>query len=231
MHGFTFHDGLGRAARLACLASAWWPLMACQPTAPSGPSTPVASASGVARNDRSAQEQLWRANPSPSKGMEAAFEIHGSPGPFAEVRGDVAYQATNCNYVTSEWAGARASPSRMMPVSVSRTGTNGFVATVYRDGMQDEDYYGTGVCHWELTSIRVGFSATGAKSDTVYVVHLVGKDIHPGAVITQHFWRGDYPSLPGAVETSNAGRRDAEGFGPDFRSNLFSIVATLREKK
>ncbi|MGS5089895.1 hypothetical protein ACVC7V_25715 [Hydrogenophaga sp. A37] len=220
-----------RLARLACVVGAVWSLMACQPTAPAGsPGTAAAQTTGAPKNDHSAQEHLYRVNPAPKEGFEVEFEIHDAPGPFAEFKGDLAYQSFNCNYVTSEWAGARASPSKAMPVKVSPAGKNRFVVTAYRDGMLDEDYYGKGVCHWDLTSIRVGISATGAKEDTVYVVHLVSKDINTGSVIKQHYWKGDYPRLPGAGDTSNSGRRDPSEFGPTHRANLFSITASVRGK-
>lgn len=205
--------------------------MACQPTAPAGsPGTATAQTTGAPKNDQSAQEHLYRVNPVPKEGFEVEFEIHDAPGPFTLFKGDLAYQSFNCNYVTSEWAGARASPSKTMPVNVSQAEKNRFVVTAYRDGMLDGDYYGKGVCHWDLTSIRVGISATEAKEDTVYVVHLVSKDIKPGSVSRQHYWKGDYPKLPGAGDTSNSGRRDPNEFGPAHRASLFSITASVKGK-
>lgn len=218
-----------RLARLACVVGTAWSLMACQPTAPAGaPGTAAAQSTGAPKNDKSAQEHLYRVNPAPKEGFEVEFEIHDAPGPFAEFGGNAHYQSFNCNYVTSEWAGTRSEPTKMVPLAGTKLNTNRFVVTAHRDGLLDEDYYGTGVCKWSLIGVTVGFRATGAKEDTDYVVDLGSKEFEPGTMFNQYFWKGDYPRLPGAGDTSNSGRRDPEGFGPTHRGNLFFISAKVK---
>lgn len=230
VHEFRSH----RRVRLACILAIWGPLMACQPTAPAGAPTgsAPAQATGGQKNDKSAQEHLYRVNPSPQQALDIEFEIHDAPGPFADARSNVNYQSFNCNYVTSEWAGARASPSKMVPLSVNRLDKARFLVTAYRDGLLDEDYFGTGVCHWELTAVSIGFRATGAKDDTGYAVLLSAKDLKPGTSFRQYYWKGGYPGAKNesGVPLSNGGRRDPDGYSPTFRSNLFSITAKVTAK-
>lgn len=232
MHGFTFHCGLGRAARLACLAGAWWPLMACQPTAPSGPSTPVASASGVTRNDRSAQEQLWRANPSPVHGFDVVFEAHGAPGPFASFMANAHYQSFNCNFVTSEWAGTRSQPTKTLPLVVSRLDPNRYQVSFYRDGMMDEDYYGKGVCKWTLTGVTLGLKATGSKDETSYAFDLAEDTWRDGGHEKLYYWAGSYPKMKtqSDVAAGVGGVRSPGDLLPGFGDNVFSITASVKAK-
>ena len=106
------------------------------------------------------------------------------------------------------------------------------MVTAYRDGLLDEDYYGTGVCQWTLTAVSIGFSATGAKDDTEYAVLLGTKDLQPGTEFRQHYWKGGYPGAKNesGVPLSNGGRRNPEGYSEPFRSNLFSITAKVTAK-
>lgn len=218
-----------RLARLACVVGAAWSLMACQPTAPAGaPGTAAAQSTGAPKNDKSAQEHLYRVNPAPKEGIEVSLQIDDAPGPFASFSGNASYQSFNCDYVTSEWAGARASPTKQLPLTVSRQGDNRFVVTAYRDALLDEDYYGKGVCKWDMLSVRVGFRATGAQEDTVYVVDLNADKIQPGSVIKRYYWKGGYPQLSGATGAGFSGGQSPAEFESSRRANLFSIVANVR---
>ena len=232
MHEFPFH----RWGRVACTVAVLGPLMACQPTAPaaqpSGAPAANAQATGAQKNDKSEQAHLFKVNPSPKQVFEVEFEIHDAPGPLNDVSGAASYHAPNCNFVTSAWAGARAVPSKGLAVPMQRLGPNRFVATVNRDGMLDEDYYGKGVCRWVFMSMAVGFSATGSKDDTDYLVDLDDKEIQDGIFITQYYWKGGYPGGKNAsgFPLQNGGRRDPDGYSPTFRGNLFSITAKVRAK-
>lgn len=221
-----------RLARLACVVGAVWSLMACQPTAPAGaPGTAAAQSTGAPKNDKSAQEHLYRVNPAPKEGFEVEFEIHDAPGPFAEFGGNAHYQSFNCNYVTSEWAGTRSEPRKMVPLVVSRVDERRYRATFYLDAMNDEDYYGTGVCKWAMTSMALHFSASGAKDDSTYVVSLNKQAWRDGGTATRYYWKGDYPQLPGVPDTGNTGRDNADDYSPKFRANLFSITARVKALK
>ena len=230
MHEFPFH----RRVRLACILAIWGPLMACQPTAPAGLPTgttaTTAQATGLPKNDKSAQEHLWRTNPSPTQVFKVEFEIRDAPGPLTNFRGGAKYHAPNCNFVTSEWAGARAVPQTGLDSPIARLGPNRFVMTVARDGMLNEDYYGKGNCQWVLGSVVAGFSASGAKEDTIYVIDLDGKEVKDSTAITQYYWKGDYPRLAGSLDTSSSGGRNPNEFGPTHRNNLFTITAKVKAK-
>ncbi len=223
-----------RWVRLACILAVWVPLMACQPTAPPTPPSgaPAANAqtTGAQKNDKSEQAHLFKVNPSPKQVFEVEFEIHDAPGPLNDVSGAASYHAPNCNFVTSEWAGARAVPSKGLAVPMQRLGPNRFVATVNRDGLLDEDYYGKGVCQWAFMELAVGFKATGAKEETNYIVALDDKEVRESTAIRQYYWKGDYPAFPGPGGNSSSGDRSPDGFGPTHRNNLFSITAKVRIK-
>ena len=233
MHGIPFPDGYGRAFRLACLAGVWWPLMACQPTAPAGPSPSTASASGADRNDKSAQEHLYRVNPSPKQGFEVVFEVHDAPGPFNDFGGNAHYQSFDCNYVTSEWAGTRSQPTKSMPIEVSRVDATHYRTTFFRDALLDEDYYGKGICHWSLIGVTVGFRATDSAEDTEYAFELSKEAFRDEGKDKQYYWKGRYPRVKRVapdIPASAGGVRKLEELRPGFRENVFFITAQVKAK-
>jgi hypothetical protein len=150
-------------------------LTACQPTgsmpsssmnnssSASNPETNSASASG--KNDKTAQTALYRLNPAPQEGYEVTLKIENAPGPFKQIRWSAMYQAKGCNYVVNEWAGVRGEPEKVLELPFKEQADGSFVAMVYLDAMLDEDYYGNGVCKWEMTSVGANGTPTGSPDE------------------------------------------------------------------
>ena len=237
MHEFPFH----RWGRVACIVAVWGPLMACQPTAPTGQPTgtsaTTAQATGVQKNDKSEQAHLFKVNPSPKQVFEVEFEIQDAPGPLMAVRGSAGYSATqapNCTFVTNAWAGTWGTPFKGLSLPVTPVGPNRFVMTVALDGMLDEDYYGKGVCRWKMGGAGAGFAASAAEEDTQYGLSLDAKEFVDGATYRKYYWKGNYPQRKtkneSGIPSSSAGVSKPEDLLPGFRENVFSITAKVRVK-
>ena len=237
VHEFRSH----RRVRLACILAIWGPLMACQPTAPaaepSGTSSATGQATGTPKNDKSEQAHLFKVNPSPKRVFEVEFEIHDAPGPLMAVRGSAGYsapQAPNCTFVTNAWAGTWGTPFKGLSLPVMPAGTNRFVMTVALDGMLDEDYYGKGVCRWEMGGAGAGFAASVSKEDTQYGFSLKPEEFVDGATHRKYYWKGNYPQRKtkneSGIPSSSPGVSKPEDLLPGFRENVFSITAKVRVK-
>lgn len=240
MHELPFNRG----ARLACATVMWGALMACQPTAPAAPAAPSPGASaatdqptGVQKNDQSEQAHLFKLNPAPRRVFEVTFEIHDAPGPLMAVRGSAGYsapQAPNCTFVTNAWAGTWGTPFKGLSLPVTPAGPNRFVMTVALDAMLDEDYYGKGVCRWEMGGAGAGFAASASEEDTRYGISLDAKELVDGATYRRYFWKGSYPRMSQTNESgmpvSAPGVSTPSDLLPGFRENVFSISATVRAK-
>ena len=55
-----------------------------------------------------------------------------------------------------------------------------YEAIIYADAVQDEDYFGEGICHWKPEGFGLGFTATGSQDETVFnfgdaLDNLIGK--------------------------------------------------------
>ena len=135
--------------------------------------------------------------------------------------------------MTSEWAGTRSQPTKMIPIETSRIDATHFRATFYLDGLLDEDYYGKGVCHWSLIDVSVGFKATEAKEDVDYVFSLDKGAFREGGQDKQYYWKGSYPRMPDAkpgVPDGVWGVRNPAQLRPGFRDNVFFITAEVKVK-
>jgi hypothetical protein len=90
-------------------------------------------------------------NPHPAKRYEITITIDGAPGPFDSIDGYAMYQVKNGECVPVQpISGARPIPEKSIDLALTRTG-NVYKGTFYVDQLQDEDYFGLGVCHWALT--------------------------------------------------------------------------------
>jgi hypothetical protein len=97
-------------------------------------------------------------NPHPSKRYELTIDIQSAPGPFDSVQGYAMYQVNNGECVPLQpGSGARLTPEKSIPLVLTRTG-NVYKGTFYIDQLQDENYFGLGVCHWALVSAGTNLS-------------------------------------------------------------------------
>lgn len=105
---------------------------------------------------------LAKLNPSPQQGYELVLTLKDAPGPFAVVEGVAQYDVSNhrdCGRVL--WATGTASRITSQElVELHKVDENEYRGTFYLDRMQDEDYYGRGVCHWTLTGVGAMLRAT-----------------------------------------------------------------------
>ena len=119
--------------------------------------------------------------------------IKDAPGPFGHVGFGAQYDAPDCMYWSNKFAGTTSSAMCILKLPIKKLDDTTYVATVYLDAMLDEDYYGDGVCHWQLSSVSSGVKATGADAETGF-----GADISPEAIMAQqaettYLWSEYYP--------------------------------------
>lgn len=91
-------------------------------------------------------------NPHPIKRYEITMTIDGAPRAFDSINGYVVYQVENDDCVPlTKGSGARLAPDKSLPLEFTRDG-NVFKSTFYADQLQDENYFGLGICHWTIGS-------------------------------------------------------------------------------
>lgn len=116
-------------------------------------------------------------NPSPRMRYEITATLHGVPGHLDLVEGHVDYEVSNpaCVPMTPVM-GATVVPQKSVPVTFQRAGEDVYKGEIYLDRLQDEDYFGQGVCHWAVVGAAAGFRHGAVKfSPAIYKDDILGK--------------------------------------------------------
>lgn len=104
-------------------------------------------------------------NPAPQEKYLVTMVIEGAPRPFDKVEGKVQYDIPvgddDCIPVdyTIAPGGTKNNPSEDVPIVFRKLSDNEYQAEVYLDALLDEDYYGLGVCRWQLTAVAAFLTA------------------------------------------------------------------------
>ena len=95
-------------------------------------------------------------NPAPRKRYDVILTIDGAPGPFDTVTAVVDFKITNDRCVPlTPVIGATLAPEKRVPIALTQIGDQVYRGSFYADMLQDEDYYGMGVCHWGVVGASV----------------------------------------------------------------------------
>jgi hypothetical protein len=129
------------------------------------------SAAGNGSTAESIQAK-FRLNPAPKQAYRVTLNIDDAPGPFAVIEGFAQYVAEDCTYMINKAAGVPAHPQKIIPIAYKKIDERTYETMIYIDAMQDEDYFGQGVCRWNLVVVSAELRATGAKGETRFFASL-----------------------------------------------------------
>jgi len=177
-------------------------------------------------------DPVYRKNPHPTQAYRISMTIEDAPGPFAYVSGAAFYDMTNrdaCAPVDPLLGMSTKMKEDSIPINFQRVNETTYVATIHADGMADADYYGKGVCKFELGSLGVTLSATGSDGETRFQPTLLKHEILGAGTVTTYFWKGGYPRDVMA-NYQDSGHRNPDEFKADLRHQLFKVVLTSREE-
>jgi hypothetical protein len=98
-------------------------------------------------------------NPHPVKRYEV-IATADAPGPWDSVRGTVFFDVINKNCVPRDsFTGGQNVPNTGYDFEMTRVDGKTWKGYFYRDALEDEDYFGLGVCHWHVTQASPMFTA------------------------------------------------------------------------
>lgn len=110
-------------------------------------------------------------NPDRKEHYQVVAKIKDAPLVFKKVQASELYQAMNCRYTTSRFAGATANPQYDNLMNIIKVDDTTYVSDFYTDTPLNEDYYGQGVCNWKFLSAGFVMEATGKdKRETALIV-------------------------------------------------------------
>ena len=205
-------------------------LSACTPTSGSLDSQRNDQASETREDDSPSMRHKFRVNPNPKRRYDITMTIKDAPGPFGDVGFSAQYDAPDCIYWTSKFAGTTSRPIHMMRLPIKKLDDTTYKVTVYLDAMLDEDYYGDGICHWQLSGVTSGVKATGVDAETGF-----GADISPEAILAQeaettYLWSEYYPRA-GIDNFAEYGSKTLDKVPLERRDEFFTITLKSNEVK
>lgn len=190
------------------------------------PATEAAAEADVEAGGRG----LAKVNPSPRKAFEVTLTLNNAPGAFGLVQAAAQYDVSNeqeCGKIQPE-TGTGARITSQEAVALKKVSDTEYRGTVYLDLMQDEDYYGRGVCHWEFSGASVMLKATGTDEETRFLSFIDAKAVTAQQALTKYYWNKGYPRSE-AKGFPDTGEPSPEQFKPEIRDELFTITLASKE--
>jgi len=102
-------------------------------------------------------------NPHPVKRYVVTATSY-APGPWDAVEGVAFFDVINKKCVPMDsFTGGQSPPNTSVHFEMTRMNEKTWKGYFYRDALVDEDYFGLGVCHWDVTSLAPVFTVHSEK--------------------------------------------------------------------
>lgn len=173
---------------------------------------------------------LVKLNPAPQEAIGFTWKVEGAPGPFATVTSSVQYDVINedeCGYIHPV-AGTPGRITTSEPVTLTKVSDIEYAGTVYRDLLQDGNYYDRGLCRWGFTGVAVNFRAEGKAGETRFQSFIGSDRLVSGDLLILHYAKMDYPRDPVVDDYPSSGTADLQKFKPELRSQTFKVTVGNR---
>ena len=196
------------------------------------------NACGGSEKSMSIQEQTearFQLNPHPKQAYRLKIKINDAPGPLVSMNDTyIRYMARDCSYVINHIEGVTSHPRKYVDIPLRQVGKNEYEASFYFDAVQDEDYFGEGVCHWKPDGFGGTFKATGKEEETGFTISDVMRNLLEKKTLTKYYWKWSYPYFTredGSISPDfvNFGITSPELYSAEEHKEMFTITVTLEE--
>jgi hypothetical protein len=130
-----------------------------------------------------------RRKPQPRSLYDVTVTVRGAPGLFDRTEGWTDYRVMNepCVPLTPI-TGVTSAPEWRESIALEAVGGNVYQGQVVTDLLADENYYGLGVCHWDVVAATVVFAVRGIK----FTMPLFKAELKDGRVVTRYYSNRSY---------------------------------------
>ena len=196
------------------------------------------NACGGSEKSMSIQEQTearFQLNPHPKQAYRLKIKINDAPGPLVSMNNTyIRYMARDCSYVINHIEGVTSHPRKYVDIPLRQVGKNEYEASFYFDAVQDEDYFGEGVCHWKPDGFGGTFKATGKEEETGFTISDVMRNLLEKKKLTKYYWKWAYPysrKEDGTLysDSVDSGIVSPEIYDAEKHKEMFTITVTLEE--
>lgn len=169
---------------------------------------------------------MTQTNSNPTAGFKVRLTIDNAPGPFEIIDVGGQFDVRNSNQC-GKVIPAVGLPGKIVNsknIPLTRVGGEEYEGVIYLDTMQDEDYYGKGVCHWELTAVYALLVAKDRTTDASFVMTMNAAMLIEGGSTTRYFPHVIYHEAGGFAGANMMGSGRRERYRPGIRDALFAVT-------
>lgn len=178
-------------------------------------------------------------NPHPTQRYEITVTTD-APGPWDAVQGHVSYIVKNADCTPkNNFEGIHTVPSTGRSFTLTRVDDKTYRGYVYRDLLEGGNYFGLGVCHWEMENVGASFLAHGLtfSAGLAFYDRATGRFAVSEKPSTEYFSKREYfdktlKDQPPENGMYISGGGDPEA--PPFTANFgepFPVTISVREIK
>jgi hypothetical protein len=181
-------------------------------------------ATGGCMRDTRLDDADIRLNHDPKHLYVLTIAIHDAPGSFDHAEAWASYEVQNPGCVPlTPFEGATITPTKTIPLELSRRADSSYIATMVLDQLVDQDYFGQGMCHWAFTGAGATFTS-GVVSFNTYL----GADDVTGERRSERFYSNRSYAMKD-TEHSDSGNLHRNDFKEEAKQT-FSITLGAKEK-
>lgn len=120
-----------------------------------------------------------------------------------------------------------ASTGKSVPLNFVHVSGNVYKATFYIDLLQDEDYYGMGICHWSVVAATAALKVKASDfSPALFLDEILAQKtiftyFSNVEYANAHNEKDMFPTITGSVKRSD--------YQPESRTDIFSITLAAKE--
>lgn len=171
-------------------------------------------------------------NPHPTERYELTVTLD-APGPWESVKGHVGYVVSNEDCTPkNDFEGVHKIPIVDRTFELARVDDTTYRGYFYRDLIRDDDYFGLGICHWEMENVSAAFLVHGLtfSTGTAFYDRATAKFKLPPKPVIEYFSKNAYfdRSMSDSNEYSGFGSAQVAPFTSKF-GEPFQVTTTVRK--
>lgn len=181
----------------------------------------------------------FQRNPHPKDAYKLRVVFKNPPGPLQPYAASGSYGVSNlpCAVLKDIVPTHANQPVADAQFVMNKVAENTYEGVFYIDAMEDKDYYGNGVCHWELQGVSAGFRASNTPGESVFSVGFPMTDVithqpteyMKGVHTTMYFSKMDYPRVKGFDDFPAAATQDRARWDKLKDDEIFQADVTLEK--
>jgi hypothetical protein len=208
-----------------------------KPNAPLAVLALAAMAAMLTGCSNAVMDPKYERNPNPRQKYVVTAKIEGAPGPFKGASADIRYKVgptQECMPDAEPFSGTFPTPSSFDVVPpLRRISEAEYRFDVYLDAVAERDYFGKGVCTWEIESVNLTLKPTNNPKEQKFVAHIGHSEVIDQLPISLYVRRDSYGTQPSDPVFAFESALKKEQFRTRYKTaptNTFIIMLEAKEQ-